>query len=164
MPLDEFQSIKDAKTTLEMELHALKQKIIETRMASADGEVGRLVDTIRAAMKVIGYAIANLSPEFNRNWPAQDLRDVATGVLVLPDATPFDCEFAHEITKFARECEAWDAKRVDRYVPPPSKITTIPSLAELAAKAGEEIAKLHPTDEADREESRLDVSTQHAEP
>ena len=141
MPLEELDVIKARASDAEALAITLQKQLVEARMSAADGEVRRLCESMRAAMEIVGYAVANLSPETHRRWPSNALRKLAEGILIMPDRTPYDLEMAHELTKFAAECETWDFKRKnepERYIPPPTN--KLMSLVELAARVGADVA------------------------
>lgn len=149
LPLDEYDNLRNERSDLLKDIADLKKQLIDAKMAGANGEVGKLVEMTRAAMKIIGFAMANCSPEITKSWPYVELATVGTLVENLPDCNPFDTEFAREMVKYAREAEVWEQKRKqmgERYVPPPAQppVANAAKLAEEASAQLIESAQLSP--------------------
>lgn len=122
LPFEEYQQMRDSNVELISAVKKLQDELLAGKFEANDGEVRALHDAVRAALEIVGYAIANLSPEVNKRWPFAALGTLAAGVRALPTATPHDLEFASEMEKFAREAEVWEFKRKnepERYVPEP---------------------------------------------
>jgi len=135
LPFDEYQQMRDSNAGMISTIEKLQAELVAGKFDASEGQVRQLHDAFRAALEIVGYAIANLSPEVNKRWPFGALRTLAAGVRALPTCSPHDLEFASEMDKFAVECESWEFKRKttpERYVPDP---VAPPPLAVINAAA-----------------------------
>ena len=148
LPLEELDEFRSQIRTANETIAKLKKEMIEHRLESSGDDVQKLLAFCRAALEIVGYAVANLHPEFSKKWPYEALRTVSFGIDALPDVTPFESEMAFELRKFAIECETWETRRKqmgERYVPPPvNPATAVKSIAELAKETDD---KLHAHEE-----------------
>lgn len=145
MSLDEYDKQRDANRELGKQLEVAERALLNQKLAQP--KVAELTTIIRAALEVVGFATANLSPEIVKRWPHQALTTIANNLHHLPGAGAHETEFAREMHKIAVECEVWERKRasmIEQYVEPPPpngpmslgygyvpRNTQIPSLPEL---------------------------------
>ena len=106
----------------------------------------------RAELEVVCFAVANLSPELIKRWPANALRTIAAYLDKLPDHSPHDVELSRELLKFASECDEYDQRRRfgEKEIPPPFPVEQhplaqmlagrIPNGSTIESKPGAEIA------------------------
>jgi hypothetical protein len=146
LPFEEYQQTRDLNAELSLKVKKLQDELLAAKFEANDGEVRQLHDAVRAALEIVSYAIANLSPEVNKRWPFAALNALAAGVRALPTCSPHDLELASEMEKFARECEVWEVKRKnepERYVPEPHQPTAraVVDAAALARAADDELAR-----------------------
>ena len=146
IPLDELDAMRKATSEYVAEITKLKAELLAGKMEATGDELQKIMAMCRSSMRIVGYAVANLSPEFSKKWPFAELRIVAEGIVALPDCNPHDAEFAFELTKFATECETWEGRRKaqgERYVPPPLPEVPIKpvssSLIDLANQVDREL-------------------------
>lgn len=145
MSLDEYDKQRDANRELGKQLEQAEKQLRDEKLAQP--KVAELTSIIKAALEVVGFATANLSPEIVKRWPYQALVVIANNLHHVPGASAHEVEFARELHKIAVECEVWERKRTEtfeQYVPPPPpngpqslgygyvpKNTQIPTLPEL---------------------------------
>lgn len=124
MPIDQYNGMREAQVAADARITELNASLTAARIsADGSGRVQNLGEGLTAALEIIGFAIANLSPEIIRKWPYERLRTVAAMLPSLPDYDAHNAEQALEYRKFANECEQWELKRKqepERYVPPPA--------------------------------------------
>lgn len=153
MALDQYDAQRDENRRLGVEISRLNDALAAQKLE--DPKTSELTKIIRAALEVVGFATANLSPEIVKRWPYLALQTIATNLEYLPDFNSHDKEFALELLKIAAECRQWELKRansVERYVPPPAPdgapqapygYVTLPT---IAGTPGAELPTKHPDD------------------
>lgn len=121
MSLEQYDAQRDENKRLGLEVARLTEALATQKLE--DPKVAELTTLVRAALEVVGFATANLSPEIIRGWPYLALAKVAVNLSSMPNFNSHDEEFARELVKIANECRQWEMKRantVERYVPPPA--------------------------------------------
>lgn len=127
--MDEYQ------TLLNRALEAEKMRdlaTIELRSVKAEtfDPTGHVRKTVEAAREVARFAVAHLSPECYRAWPAAHLRVLADCIENAPGASADYLEMAIDFRAFAREAEKFDAQRAIRDAAPkavPAVVTEPPA-------------------------------------
>lgn len=94
MEESEYLTLKGAVTNANQETAAVQAELERERNRSFDERLAELSKAWNASKAVIDYAVGNLSPEFSRNWPHEDLQTLAELVDKLPGATSRDAERA----------------------------------------------------------------------
>lgn len=119
--LEQYDQQRDALRAAGEQVAQLTKQLAAQRLE--DPKTKELTVIVRAALEVVGFATANLSPEIVKRWPYLALVSIAQNLQYLPDYNSHDQEFAAELIKIAGECRQWELKRansVERYVPPPA--------------------------------------------
>jgi hypothetical protein len=105
LTMDEFDELRRGREQAEQELKRFRD---QARIARQVDDVAILCDALRASIPIVQFAVANLSPTFQRNWPTAKLRTSANAVSVSPVADEFITEFANDLKSFADEADHID--------------------------------------------------------
>jgi hypothetical protein len=107
MEESEYLALKAATATANTETAAVRDELERERNRSFDERLAELSKAWNASKSVVDYAVGNLSPEFSRNWPHEDLKVLSELVDKLPGATSRDGEraiiwrdFSAQVTDF----------------------------------------------------------------
>lgn len=112
LTLDDYNSLLEARRNAENEAADLRKQLREAKLATGgDDRVRVLTQSVRNALEVVRFAVANMPPETVRGWPWTKLVAVSHDIEVLPDADSDDVSFAIELRKFAVECEKIERQR-----------------------------------------------------
>lgn len=126
MPIEQYESMKKLQADAEARIKDLDEQLVRAKLTTdSSGCVEALNNGMIAALEIVGFAMANLSPEIIKRWPHQALSTLANNIPAMPTCTAIDIELQSEIRKFVIECQAWEVKRKtegERYVPPPSGV------------------------------------------
>lgn len=111
MSYEEFKVFEDAKEKSEAEIAELKKQVSEAKLGDPGSIVRVLADVTRQALQIARFAMANMSPEVIKGWPADSLRAIGLQISQLPDFTVDDRDFGLEMIHFADEIDRWDQHR-----------------------------------------------------
>lgn len=87
-----------------------RDELLEERRKPVDERVAALTEFNVAAKEIIDYAVANLSPEFSRGWPAEAMDVVAKGVTTFGAVTSRDHERSVIWRQFADSVRDFDRR------------------------------------------------------
>lgn len=112
LTLEDYNVLQDAKRQAENEAAGLRKELAEARLdVGNDGSTRALVASVRGALDIVRFAVANMPPETVHGWPIAKLIEVSHSIEKLPDASSDDVSFAIELRKFATECELIERQR-----------------------------------------------------
>lgn len=123
IPYNEFESIKRAQKKAEERVAELEKRIREEKVAASDEVILKLA---KNALVVTRYAVASLPPESNKNWPFNELREIAVLLPLMPDAEADHRELATTFEMFALECERYDLRRRELKIDPQTLMPIAP--------------------------------------
>lgn len=108
--LSDLDSFRDRIKALELEVNTLKQDA--TKAEVSDPEVARLREAFDKALDVARFAVANLHPIGNPNWPWQSLRRLSE---LLPDipGEKYPSELGLCLAERSRLAEKWTKAYAD---------------------------------------------------
>lgn len=157
IPLEEFDALRKRANEREDEIEKLKKEIVNARLDGLGSQVRSALQSVRPGSRIVGFAMANLSPREIKGWPTEDLVLFSRGLDSLPDATPQEVEFAHEMRAFAGEADRWVAHRKavgERYIPEPGEAKSLEDIPLRSRPQGEppslsELERSKPGDEGD---------------
>lgn len=139
--MDEYQALIEGRTKAQQEAAALAEQIATARMADPTGTVEKVTAFARDCMIVVNYAVANLPPEVNKNWPYEALTRICETISVLPDYSPNDRDMALDMLNFANDAKALELRRKGE-AKPPTRFTPEELAAERARLSESPIAAL----------------------
>jgi hypothetical protein len=134
--LTDYDKLRNERQAALEEGARLRAEIVETKLGDLDSETRKAVAVARAAIEVARYAMGNLSPEFAKHWPYDDLRKLADAMDVMPSSGINDHDLAHEMRHFARDCETWERNRATKTMRDEAERIEKMNLARLADLAG----------------------------
>lgn len=89
---------------------AMRDELLAERSRPSDERIAQLTEFNVAAKEIIDYAVANLSPEFSRGWPAQAMDTVAEGVTKFGAVSERDRERAVIWRQFSEAIRDFDRR------------------------------------------------------
>lgn len=124
VPYDKWQSLNDRlKAAVELAAKYEQEKNDVLRSDPSE-KVPTLIDTIRAALPVIQFAVGNLPPEAIRGWPFGQLLAFAKLFEKMPTLNAFEENLVLELKHFAAEASSVELKRQNRISDLRSIVTT----------------------------------------
>jgi hypothetical protein len=117
LSLDDLDSLRQEIFASSARVEKLTQQIEAMKYNDSSGLVPDLCQTIRAAIKVVQFAVGNLDPSIVRGWPHQDLAKFIEGIerMPIPDEDASVRigmrEMAHDMKSFVRTAAQYEEYR-----------------------------------------------------
>lgn len=131
----EYDNLVAATEQARQETLAVRRELEVERSKSTDERLAAATTYIEASKVVIDYAVANLSPEFSRNWPAGALETLAEHVAVIGKVTQRDRERAEIWSAFCADISKYELQRAQRGMDTPTAIDDVddPAIRKMHA-------------------------------
>lgn len=103
LDLSDYEGLKRDVEAARAETATVQRELEIERARPTDERLAQAYLVIDAAKPVIDYAIGNLSPEFSRRWPFEDLRTLAANIASVGHVTDRDKERALLWTEYVAQ-------------------------------------------------------------
>jgi hypothetical protein len=108
MTMEELDAIRNRAIEAETALVAFRREALAARQTD---DTVIICAALQASIPLVQFAVANMSPEFQRGWPTATLREYAQALGRSPLADEFITEFANDLQAFANEADQVDRLR-----------------------------------------------------
>lgn len=133
----EYQKMRDDLKQLQGRVYELEKQVTDGRLADPTGTTKLLHDGFHAAIKVVQFAVGNLSPETVVGWPHEALVTVADTIEKTPGMGPHVEELPPELRHFAKLAGGYEAFRKER---DKNRVVTIATAEDFGPKTAEAAA------------------------
>lgn len=114
VPREEWQVLENQLRGALERIGELEREKTKLLVADPTGQVPQLLETIRAAIPVVSFAVGNLHPDDVRGWPYLSLQKLANLLEKMPTLDAFESEYPLTWRIFAKEAEDREMERAQR--------------------------------------------------
>jgi hypothetical protein len=120
LSLDDLDSLRQEVFAARVRTEKLMREVETAKAGDPNGLIPDLCQTIRAAIKVVQFAVGNLDPSTVCGWPHQDLVQFLDGIVKMPVPDEDSSirigmqEMARDMQHFARTAAQYEEYRKQR--------------------------------------------------
>lgn len=112
--LSQFDKMREELRLTNERNQELTTQLATARLTDNSGVIQGFVGAFHQALKIVQFAVGNLSPETVAGWPHEALLQVATAIETLPGIDRHIAELPIELRSFAKNAAGYEAFRRER--------------------------------------------------